>query len=261
MDIKANYHTHTVLCRHAVGSEREYIEQAIELGFTDLGFSDHVPYFFPDGYENPFKMRIDEAEGYFQNLLELRREYAEDIRLHIGFEAEYYRDIFKTTFDYLNSFPLDYLILGQHYVGGFKGWSSFDPTPECDILKAYVDEVCEAVGTGLFSAVAHPDVINFTGDEEFYNEQMKRLCRALNAADIPAEINMFGAASENKNRRHYPSERFFKIAAEEKCKVIIGCDAHSPKMLANEDGYRECMRILSLYGITPQRYLKFKKLK
>ena len=41
--MRANYHTHTPRCRHAVGSEREYIEQAIEAGMEILGFSDHTP--------------------------------------------------------------------------------------------------------------------------------------------------------------------------------------------------------------------------
>ena len=41
--LKANYHTHTYRCRHAYGSEREYIEAAIRMGIAELGFSDHVP--------------------------------------------------------------------------------------------------------------------------------------------------------------------------------------------------------------------------
>ena len=39
----ANYHTHTWRCRHADGTEREYVETAIEAGFKILGFSDHTP--------------------------------------------------------------------------------------------------------------------------------------------------------------------------------------------------------------------------
>ena len=45
----ANYHTHTWRCRYANGTEREYVERAIEGGLKILGFSDHSPYPFPDG--------------------------------------------------------------------------------------------------------------------------------------------------------------------------------------------------------------------
>ena len=32
-DIKSNFHTHTTRCKHATGTEREYVEKAIEAGF------------------------------------------------------------------------------------------------------------------------------------------------------------------------------------------------------------------------------------
>ena len=38
----ANYHTHTWRCRHADGTEREYVERAIEGGLKILGFSDRT---------------------------------------------------------------------------------------------------------------------------------------------------------------------------------------------------------------------------
>lgn len=43
----ANYHTHTPRCNHAVGSEEEYVQQALKAGIKILGFSDHTPYLFP----------------------------------------------------------------------------------------------------------------------------------------------------------------------------------------------------------------------
>ena len=60
----ANYHTHTWRCRHADGTEREYVERAIEGGLKILGFSDHSPYPFPDGYDSGMRMRLDQVEGY-----------------------------------------------------------------------------------------------------------------------------------------------------------------------------------------------------
>ena len=53
----ANYHTHTPRCNHAVGTEREYVENALEAGLQILGFSDHSPYIFPGDYYSGFRMR------------------------------------------------------------------------------------------------------------------------------------------------------------------------------------------------------------
>lgn len=71
----ANYHTHTPRCRHAVGNEEEYIAFALERGLRILGFSDHTPYIFPDGYYSSFRMRPEEAEGYFETVRGLRDKY------------------------------------------------------------------------------------------------------------------------------------------------------------------------------------------
>ena len=71
----ANYHTHTWRCRHADGTEREYVETAIEAGFKILGFSDHTPQVYPGGYVCPVKMLPEELEGYVDTVLDLKREY------------------------------------------------------------------------------------------------------------------------------------------------------------------------------------------
>ena len=41
--IRENYHTHTYLCRHAVGKIEDYIKEAIRHNFHSLGISDHGP--------------------------------------------------------------------------------------------------------------------------------------------------------------------------------------------------------------------------
>lgn len=89
----ANFHTHTARCRHARGTDREYVESAIRAGISVLGFSDHSPYYFPDGYYSGHRMRPEETEGYVNSLLSLREEYRNDITIYIGFEAEYYPNI------------------------------------------------------------------------------------------------------------------------------------------------------------------------
>ena len=56
--MKANYHTHTLRCHHAVGAIEDYILAAKEAGALTLGFSEHTPYVFPDGFRR--KMRLQQ---------------------------------------------------------------------------------------------------------------------------------------------------------------------------------------------------------
>lgn len=68
-----NYHTHTVLCRHAVGSYEEYIKEAISAGIKKLGFSDHTHLPLPKGDAAAGgRMTFAEAEEYFASLLLLK---------------------------------------------------------------------------------------------------------------------------------------------------------------------------------------------
>ena len=75
----ANYHTHTWRCMHAEGTEREYVEKAIEGGLKILGFSDHTPMPYDNGYVSNVKMRLNQLEGYVDTVLDLKKEYEKDI--------------------------------------------------------------------------------------------------------------------------------------------------------------------------------------
>ena len=43
MALPPDYHMHTPLCRHARGEPVDYARRALEVGLTEIGFSDHSP--------------------------------------------------------------------------------------------------------------------------------------------------------------------------------------------------------------------------
>jgi histidinol-phosphatase (PHP family) len=228
----ANYHTHTVRCGHAVDSERKYIEHAIEQGFEILGFSDHVPQPYPEDFASTIRMSMEELPGYIETLVVLREEYRDRIKLLIGFEVEYSVRFFDKLIGILGEYPVDYIIQGQHnvpdevygiYVGNRTG-------KEKD-LKDYVDCTIEGMKTGLFTYLAHPDLINFTGDDVTYLRHMERLAAASIDLSIPLEVNMYGFS----DRRNYPCDKFFKMASDMGADFVIGCDAHEPSMVTQPE--------------------------
>ena len=109
--ISANYHTHTIRCKHAVGTEREYIEAAISEGFKILGFSDHTPQPYPESFTSGIRMDMSELQDYTDTLVKLRDEYKDDIQILIGYEVEYSRKYFEPLLKELKKYPLDYIIL------------------------------------------------------------------------------------------------------------------------------------------------------
>ena len=78
----ANYHTHTARCHHATGEDKAYVEAAIQNGFQVLGFSDHCPWIFSDGYVSPIRMTPDELDGYVTSLTALKKEYGRYYNLY-----------------------------------------------------------------------------------------------------------------------------------------------------------------------------------
>ncbi|MCQ2557792.1 MAG: histidinol-phosphatase [Oscillospiraceae bacterium] len=237
------YHTHTTRCGHAEGTDREYIESAIRAGIKILGFSDHIP--VPPSYIPEFqwiRMAYEMAEEYVNTVRSLKKEYADDIAIFVGYEGEYCADYYAEQMNYLKSFGFDYLLLGQHFVPYHEGFVlSPQPGSDPEILKSYVDTCIEGLRTGSYLYLAHPDIINFQGDGDVYNKEMLRLCSFCKENRIPLEINLHGLADS----RHYPSNRFFRIAGEMQNDIVLGIDAHSPKEIGNLDNYRKAFDFVS----------------
>lgn len=244
--MKANYHTHTARCRHAVGEDREYIEQAIAHGMKVLGFSDHCPWIFPDGHVSGTRMLPEELDDYFTSMTKLRDEYACDITIYIGFESEYIPPLMDAQLRLFEDYPVDYMILGQHFLdpepyGAYTGF----PTDDEAYLRRYVDMVIEGMETGLYRYAAHPDLLCFTGAQEVYDREFERLCRYLSSKDIPVEINLLGV----REGRHYTSERFLSIAQRCGNSAVIGCDAHFPTALSDPEPMEKCRALSEKYGL------------
>ena len=117
----ANYHTHTWRCLHASGTEREYVENAIQGGLRILGFSDHTPMPYPDGYVSNVKMLPDQLEDYVDTVLKLKQEYRDDIEIRLGLEVEYYPALFEALLELVRPYPIEYFLLAQHYLGNEIG--------------------------------------------------------------------------------------------------------------------------------------------
>ena len=244
--MKENYHTHTARCRHATGTEEEYVLRAIDGGLEVLGFSDHTPFLFPNQYRSRIRMLPYELGDYVTSVLNLKEKYADKIDIHLGLEVEFYPDRMDDLKKLISPFPMEYFILGQHWCGNeqdeiYMGWETEDKA----LLQRYCDQCLTAMETGLFSYFAHPDLIQFVGDPDFYCKETERLCRGALECDVPLEINLTGIQFQ----RHYPREKFWEIAGQVGCKVVIGCDAHAPDQVIMPEAEVKAMELVSKYNL------------
>ena len=242
----ANYHTHTARCHHAGGTEEEYVRCALEAGMQTLGFSDHTPYPFPNGYYSTFRMFPDELKDYVAAVEDVRKRYAGQIQIPLGVEAEYYPKYFSEMVKMVKDQGIEYMLLGQHMLyDEMEGIGTGAPVADPVLLKQYCDQTIEALYTGLFTYFAHPDIMHFVGEEAIYRQQMRRICRAAKECQVPLEINLLGLYLQ----RQYPNPIFWELAAEEGCKVVLGVDAHKPEFLLDPQPEQQAMEMVKTYGL------------
>ena len=242
----ANYHTHTHRCNHAVGREEEYVLEALKAGLKILGWADHTPYIFSGGYYSHYRMRPIQLPGYVKTIQELRKQYAGQIEMPIGLETEYYPRHFSDLIEFLRDHPIDYLILGQHFIGNeYDAPYSGLVTDDKEVVRRYCRQSMEAMNTGLFTYFAHPDLIHYQDDWKFFQEAVRPMCAEAKSCGIPLEINLLGI----REGRHYPNRYFWEMAAEEGCDVILGVDAHSPKAMNHPESVQKGLALAKEFGL------------
>ena len=139
-----NFHTHTFRCHHAEGNDEDYVLQAIKNGYDTIGFSDHAPYLFPNGYVSSFRMLPSDAKDYARSVNTLKNKYQGKIDIKLGFELEYYPKLIDDEIEFLKSFNYDYLILGQHYTDNeYEEYAKYSGavTTSVEVLDKYISQV------------------------------------------------------------------------------------------------------------------------
>lgn len=226
-------HTHTYRCGHATGKDEEYIQKAIAEGFDVYGYSDHI--MFPNISQPRVRGDFSRFEEYLDSVNKIKEKYKNKIEIHVGFEAEYFKE-FTDYYRFLHERKkIEYLILGQHFYFELDRMRSFDNLGLYGAIERYTNDLIEGIKSGLFSIVAHPDLLIYwySAKDSFFLEHCERIIDAAIEADIPLELNVSKVQNNlrmgDENARYnapFPVDAFWKIAAKKKAKVVIGLDCH-----------------------------------
>lgn len=234
---KIAFHVHTYRCRHMRDDkkEEEYIKKAIQLGASEIWFTDHAP--FP---ENPFqnRMLIEELPEYIETLQHLKSKYTSLIDVKIGLEIEYlpnYHEYYKALYD---SKIYDVLLLGQHFSFLADGKYTFSLDDKSREARLLANGMIEGIKTGFFSVVAHPDQI--FRNQKHWNEEVENIAQEIkmcaHSKGVALEKNICNIYGEQKNNGY--REEFWMDLSENQ-KIIYGLDAHSVEELEKFLNYSE----------------------
>lgn len=260
-----NYHTHTWRCHHAYGTDEEFVLEAIRNGYSVLGFSDHACWKYDSNFKSHMRMTVSEFKDYKNSVQILKRKYKNKIDIQMGMEAEFFPRYQDWLLKFCIDQEVDYLILGNHYFKTDELHLYFGNIAS-EYISDYFDSIVEGLKTGMYSYLAHPELIlrnRYLRWDDKIEKQFRRICNVCKELDIPLEYNVLGMQmNEKMGYISYPHPEFWKLAKECGCKAIIGMDAHKVSDLDKNLYYkaRQNLETLGIEIVTEIKKVDFRKL-
>jgi histidinol-phosphatase (PHP family) len=238
MPIRADYHLHTPRCKHAAGPIEAYVERALVLGLSEIGFSDHNP--LPDGRGSNVRMDEWELEHYVKDVLTVRQCYQGEIAVRLGLELDYIAGLEDYLQRQIAAYPWDYLIGSVHYldVECTKSAWPYDYRDEPVILyEQYFAMVERLVTSGYCDILAHLDIPKRSGAPlpDGLQPRVDELLAVIARQGVAVEINTSGFRHpELTNAQPYPSFEIATAALARGIPFVVSSDAHHPSHVGLE---------------------------
>jgi len=252
MSLPADYHMHTPLCRHASGEPVEYAKRAVDIGLTEIGFSDHSP-MRQDNFDN-WRMNFSQLDEYVGKVRNAQKDFPQ-LTIRLALEVDYFPNGEDWIRELAARHPWDYFIGSVHYVS--DSWAIDDPQKlsewktrdSFEVWSIYFERLTKAAESKLFEIIGHTDLPKKFGHKP--NQDRSPLYEAfLDAAKksgCAIELNTTGLRKDCKEI--YPSREILQIAFQKSVPICFGSDAHAPEevgmnfpeaiSLARKVGYKE----------------------
>jgi histidinol-phosphatase (PHP family) len=231
MVLPADYHMHTPLCRHAQGEPSELAAQAVKVGLTEIGFSDHSP-MSRDDFDD-WRMRASQLDEYVAAVEKARKDFPL-LTIKLALEVDYLPGHEDWIRDLAGRHPWDYFIGSVHYVSDtwaidspytLAEWKHRDPL---EVWTGYFERLTMAAESGLFNIIGHVDLCKkfCYYPKEDCTPLFDKLLKAAKRHDVAIELNTAGLRKDCKEI--YPSPQIVEMASRMGVPITFGSDAHAP---------------------------------
>lgn len=231
MALPPDYHMHTPLCRHAVGEPAEYARRALELGFAEIGFSDHSP-MRQDNFDE-WRMNFDRLDEYVAKVRGAQQNFPQ-LQIRLALEVDYFPGGEDWVRELAALHPWDYFIGSVHYVSDH--WAIDDPKQvsewknrdSSEVWRIYYDRMALAAESGLFEIIGHADLPKKFGHRPPANAALlcEKFLAAAKKSGCALELNTAGLRKDC--REIYPNRELVRLAFENDIPITFGSDAHAP---------------------------------
>ncbi len=244
-------HSHTPLCKHAVGQPEDYAAIAEARGLRGIIITCHNP--MPPGFSPRVRMSVDEFDEYVTMVARARDTWDGRVDVRLGLEADYFVGYESWLEKQLAASDFHYVLGSVHpQIAEFRQryWKD-DPV---EVQRVYFELLAEAAETGLFDSLAHPDLIKNETPNDWQPTHIMDSIRGtldrIAATGVAMELNTSGANKIIPEMNPFP-EMLAEIASR-KIPVVIGADAHEPGRVA--DRFELALDLLSECGFTHVSY-------
>jgi histidinol-phosphatase (PHP family) len=238
-------HMHTPLCKHAAGQPEDYASVAEKRGLKGITVTCHNPVI--DGWATRYRMSLGQFDEYISLVDRARSAWAGRIDVRLGMESDYYPGAEAWLTELHQRAPFNYILGSIHtplpeYKERFYNGSSDA------YFRVHFDHLAMAAETGLFDALAHPDLVKIV-DPEAWNvgdllDDIRRNLDRIAATGVAMELNTSGL---NKALAEmHPSESILREMYERGIPVVVGADAHEPARVAAN--YEDALVLLQAVG-------------
>ncbi|MFH1943398.1 MAG: histidinol-phosphatase HisJ family protein [bacterium] len=229
MEVRADYHIHTALCRHATGDMEAYVLEAEAKGLKEIGFSDHAP--AEEGFDPNHRMVLSQLPEYVKRVSELRKAFPA-IAVKLGLEVDIHPGFESLLETMLREFPVDYVIGSVHFIDGTLVHMEHQESSiegRNRLVRRYYEILEQGIRSGLIDIVGHLDLVKwaFPGMKEHIRLGGNDILRAIQEEDLILEVNTSGW--RKPPREVYPSPDLIRAACSMDIPVCFGSDAHSPE--------------------------------
>jgi histidinol-phosphatase (PHP family) len=238
-------HSHTPLCKHAVGDPLDYAAVAWRRGLHGLLVTCHNP--MPAGFSPETRMAVDQFDEYLRRVFRARQHWRGRVDVRLGIEADYLPGYECWLEHQLRLADFQYVLGSVHpHVAEFRQryWHG-------DVLeyqRAYFRTLAEAAETGLFDCLSHPDLIKNEMPGEWQTQRiMDDICGVLDriaATGVALELNTSGAEKVIPEMNPFP--QMLVEMRKRSIPVVIGADAHEPERVG--DGFDAALDLLEACG-------------
>ncbi len=238
-------HSHTPLCKHAIGTPGEYAEVASQRGLRGVIITCHNP--IPDGYSSHVRMDPEEFPQYVDLVQASAEEWKDKVDIRLGIECDYAPGMESYIEKFLQSQPFHHVLGSVHpqipeYRQRYFNGDYFE------YQKVYFDHLALAAETGFFDTLSHPDLVKNESPESWDIERiLPFICDALDriaAEGTAMELNTSGA---NKSLPQMnPAPEILREMRIRGIPVVLGADAHRPSRVG--DGYEIALDLLKDAG-------------